>query len=70
MHAAEPPAPGQTSGGITESPDEWQSVEVPDTEAAIGVIEHLEATAARDVKLEWVDGNIRIRWRGLARNGG
>jgi hypothetical protein len=43
--------------------DEWLEIDVPDTEAAISVIEQLEAGTARDVRAERAGGRIRIRWR-------
>jgi hypothetical protein len=42
---------------------EWLAVDVPDLETAAGVIEQIEACAARDVQAEWVNGKIRVRWR-------
>jgi hypothetical protein len=59
--------PMVTTGEREVAPEQplsdWFVVVVPDTEAAMSVIEHLESSQARDLKVEEIDGRYRIRWR-------
>jgi hypothetical protein len=58
-----PPVEHQVLGTPEHVLAEWLAVDVPDLETAAGVIEQIEACAARDVQAEWVNGKIRVRWR-------
>jgi hypothetical protein len=59
-HSADVSAVGGTPEHVLS---DWLVVEVPDTETAMAVVEQLEASTARDVKLELVQGKVRVRWR-------
>jgi hypothetical protein len=56
-------ATGKREEAPEQTLSDWFVVVVPDTEAAMSVIEHLESIQAREKKVEEIDGRYRIRWR-------
>jgi hypothetical protein len=56
-------ATGKREEAPEQTLSDWFVVVVPDTEAAMSVIEHLELIQAREKKVEEIDGRYRIRWR-------
>jgi hypothetical protein len=63
MNSYELPTTRNGEEAFEQSLSDWFVVIVPDTEAGMAVIEHLEAIQARDMKVEEFDGGYRIRWR-------
>jgi hypothetical protein len=56
-------ATGKREETLEQTFSDWFQIVVPDTEAAMSVIEHLESIQAREMKVEEIDGRYRIRWR-------